>query len=61
MAAYGYITLRDERQCLMSAGCSTQPSLGTPYRAGHENQTQNLTCSKVTARLCDCASSGAER
>lgn len=61
MADYGYITLRDKRQCLTSAGCSTLQSLDTQCQTNREIQIREVICPHVTARLCGDAVCGAER
>lgn len=42
MANYGYMTIRGERQGLMSAGCSTQESIGNKCQANHVDQIMVL-------------------
>lgn len=61
MADYGYITLRDKRQCLMTAGCPIPLLLDIQCQAYPEVQIREVTCPHVTARPCSDAVWGAER
>lgn len=61
MADYGYITLRDKRQCLMPAGCSIPLLLNIQCQANPEIQILEIIHTHVTARACGCERWRAER
>lgn len=45
MAIYGYMTITGKQQGLISAGCSTQDSIGNKCQAGHTDEIMVLSLS----------------
>lgn len=45
MANYGYMTVTGKAQGLISAGCSTQDSIGNKCQAAHVDEIMVLSCS----------------
>ncbi len=43
MANHGYMTINGKAQGLISAGCSTQDSIGNKYQAAHTNEIMVLS------------------
>lgn len=43
MASYGYMTISGKKQGLISAGCSTQDSLGNRCQSGHADEIMVLS------------------
>ena len=51
MANNGYMTITGKTQGLISAGCSTQESIGNKYQAAHVNEIMVLSFSHNMANL----------
>ena len=49
MANHGYMTLAGETQGLISAGCSTQDSMGNKYQSDHTDEIMVLSCNHTLA------------
>lgn len=51
MANHGYMTITGKTQGLISAGCSTQDSIGNKYQAGHSDEIMVLSYSHNMVNL----------
>ncbi|NIF18408.1 Hcp family type VI secretion system effector [Pantoea sp. Cy-639] len=51
MAFNGYMSINGKRQGLISAGCSTQPSIGNKYQLVHQNEITVLSFNHGTSNF----------
>lgn len=51
MASYGYMTIKGKTQGLISAGCSTQESIGNKFQAAHRDEIMVLSYSHNLANI----------
>ena len=58
MANHSYMTIIGKKQGLISAGCSSQDSIGNKCQAGHEDEIMVLACSHNMAAGNDGTTSG---
>ena len=58
MANQSYMTIVGKKQGLISAGCSSQDSIGNKCQAGHEDEIMVLACSHNMAAGNDGTTSG---
>lgn len=51
MANHGYMTITGKAQGLISAGCSTQDSMGNKYQTAHTDEIMVLSCNHNMANV----------